>query len=209
MRWIVGWGAIVVAMCGSLTTSGCASTATLKLVSVKVTDYSEQPEIPSPTASAFASFMTDQQMVRNGLANPYEKRPHRKLLKVEFSSDRDLKALMQDGFSIGSYATFCGESESPLSTPLSLVRIYQAGERLGSWSPRTGADTQEAYYVFLNVVWNATLPSKPPEQSFDLNTRAKDICLYVSGGKAPFEIFKSNTVLLSKQAIVDALATQK
>src|SRR6185436_338812 len=84
-----------------------ASAADLALLTVAQADYHDATEIPSPSASAFSNFMTDEQMVRFGIANPYEPRPHRQLLKVEFSSNTNLRAYALDGYSLMVRAAFC------------------------------------------------------------------------------------------------------
>ena len=179
----------------------------IELVSLEAADYQTQTEIPTLSASDFTQFLTDEEILRFGLGNPYEDRPHRLILKAQFTTKVDLPKLVgKNGYSLGARAFFCDRPSDPAF--LSYVSVYRRGIDVASRrvDPIVGAEAQEpsTYYFFMNTVAPSTIRARV---SYDLRQEARDVCFYLSGGNAPIG-FRSNVATISKDAIAQALRSE-
>jgi hypothetical protein len=186
------------------------SVADLAFMSVNVVDRYDQGEIPTPSASAYTGLMSDQEMVRYRLANPYGERPHELLLKAEFKSTLNLSRFANEGgYNLGNTSFFCNRPKDNVF--LSSSYVYWRGVRLGNHDgdpiQQSGESTRQpiTYYIFLGVARQAVTPANPQQVSYDLRQKPEDICFYLRGGDGTPFGFKSNTVTIPKEAIAAAL----
>jgi hypothetical protein len=190
---------------------GCVSNSVTDLAFVLVTavDRYDQPEIPTPSASAYTGLMSEQEMVRYGLANPYGERPHELLLKAEFKSEVNLAAFVNEGgYNLGNTSFFCNRPKD--NVLLSSSYVYWRGVRLGDHGDpiQQSGEIQGqpiTYYMFLGIARQAIAPANPPQVSYDLRQKPEDICFYLRGGNGTPFGFTSNIVTIPKQAIAAAL----
>jgi hypothetical protein len=61
------------------------------------------------------------------------------------------------------------------------------------------------YYIFINVAGEARPQDIPPQEAFDLRQRPADVCFYARGGNESGRGYRSNTVVIPKDAIAAAL----
>jgi hypothetical protein len=133
------------------------------------------------------------------------------LLKIEFTSRMDLsKFAMEHSYNLGAIAFFCGRPND--FVVLSFPDVYWRRVRLGQGEAdpiERGQDDKIellTYYLFINVAREAIVPSKPREKSFDLRREPEDVCFHLRGGNESGRGYKSNTVVIPKDAIESALA---
>jgi hypothetical protein len=183
------------------------STADLALVSVLAVDRYDQTELPTPSANAYTGFLSDQEMVRHGLANPYGDRPHELLLKVQFSSKTNLERFKsRDAYDLASTAFFCDRPKDNVF--LSFSYVYSQGALLGKQGDdpiQKSLERPITYYMFLRVSRRAVTPATPPQVSFDLRQKADDICFYIGSTNRRMFGFRSNTVRITKDIIAATL----
>lgn len=200
--------AVLIAASFAGCTSACAPVE-LRIQSLTRTDIHDQPEIPSPSASPFSRFLTDEEMVRTGIANPYEDRPHRPLLKVEFTTPVNLEALVEDGYSLMVKGYFCERPSDDV--PLSLVTLYRDGQSLGrrgAQKTKPALSSTTGYYTFLNIAHKAIVPSNPPDASFDLSAEPEDVCLQLYASMLPLTTLESEIAVIPKADIARSLSSQ-
>jgi hypothetical protein len=178
----------------------------IELVSLEAADYHTQAEIPTLSASGFTQF-TDDESLRFGPGNPYEDRPHRLILKVQFMTNVDLpKFVGKNGYSLGARAFFCDRPGDPAF--LSYISVYRRGIDVASRriDPIVGGAPQalSTYYFFMNTVAPSTVRARV---SYDLRQDPQDVCFYLSGGNPPTG-FRSNVATISKDAIALALRSE-
>ena len=191
---------------------GCISTKPkdLAFVSVRVVDRHDQLEIMPPSADPALGLINESQRKKLlAEAGPIE-RPHQLLLKIEFSSHTNLAEFMRDhSFNLGSHAFFCGRPKDEVI--LSGLSVYWNGVWLNGLErdpiKASGGGNGEliTYYFFSSVAREENMPSNPPLLSFDLKQQPEDICFSLKGGNGAGLGFKSNTVVVPKDAIATAL----
>lgn len=131
---------------------------------------------------------------------------HRPLLKVEFSSHANLFKLAND-YPVGNYSFFCDRPRDP--TRVSFPGVYFQGIHI--WWPDDRRSEDElapgpvTYYVFLDVAKPERPNDIPPQKAFDLRQRPENVCFYLSGGNISGRGYRSNLVMVPKEAIAAAL----
>ena len=130
------------------------------------------------------------------------------LIKVEFTSGTNLLNFARtNSYTVLGEAFFCARPDDYVR--LSFVDVYSRGARVdGLERGETEADAAQGgatYYIFLNVAGLARPSDIPPQKAFDLRQHAEDVCFYVRGGNVTGSGYKSNTVVVPKEAIAAAL----
>lgn len=179
--------------CLLLLLSGCIASNTpgdLTFRSAQEVDWLDQAEMPGPEA------------VNGG------KKTHRPLIKVEFSSGTSLlKFANANSYTVGNEAFFCDRPNDFVR--LSFPGVYSQGARV--WlldSRRSEEDAAQGlvtYYVFVDVAGPARPGDIPPQKAFDLRQHPENVCFYISGGNVTGSGYRSNTVVVPKEAIAAAL----
>lgn len=188
--------------------SGCVSNypTDIELTSVEAANERDQDEIlKSPEARSVLGLPPD--------SSTGDARSARLFLKVEFTSAVNLSKFTTDNsYPLGHTSYFCDTPKDPKTVRLHSQGIYWRGQNLGLWGPDPiesslmPAGSPITYYIFINTVDEATWPSYPPRESYDLRQQAKDICFYLAGGAVGFG-YKSNIVVVPKSKIEAALQT--
>ena len=189
---------------------GCISTRPkdLAFVSVQVVDQHDQLEIMPPSADPAFGLINESQREKLLAEAGRLERPHQMLLKIEFSSQANLAEFMLDhSFNLGSHAFFCNRPKDYVI--LSAPSVYWRGVWLNGLErdpiEAASAAPPFVYYFFAGVTWEQNQPSNPPIIPFNLWERQEDICFSLKGGNGAGLGFKSNTVVVPKDAIAAAL----
>lgn len=171
--------------------SGCISYNTpgdLTLKSVEAVDLQEQLEFSSE--------------VRTDKAQ-------RLLLKVTFTSSRDLRELTGGfwGYTLGAVANLCDSSGSHV---LAWPTVYSGGKPIRWWAKSSAPireDNLFDYYVFIPAEAKAReiSPGKPYWTAYNLRVRSQDVCFDIRGGNEGGFGYRSNTVRISNKEIKAAL----
>jgi hypothetical protein len=205
---------LVLLMC-----SACASETIhdVTFSSVRAVDYHDQTELPLPgdLRPYIASMAGNPAILRapptaSGLpALETAERPHIAILKVEFTSGRDLsKIKFADGLSTESF--FCRRPDTKVL--LGGVRIYSDGQVVPSGYEEavqrssTPTGPLHTYYTFLWVARSGGHPGdRPVYEAFDLRRDPEDVCFRLVGGEYRAFGYYSNTVTIPKALIARAL----
>jgi hypothetical protein len=212
-----GWRLFPVAM--SLIVLGCPppgfariSANDIAFDSARLVDYHDQQELPVPRSAGLEELIGRQQadQAASSIA-PQEPsaRPHRPLLRINFRSSVDLRAIANRNATVFLHSYFCSHQND--FAVLSAPTVYADGEPIRAHEPRKegltrgipGQDFQ--YYFYLNVLRKEIRDSRPPQMGFDLRVTAENICFYVTGSGASGLIYTSSIGLISVEAIVAAL----
>jgi hypothetical protein len=202
-----------VPLMGSLL-GGCISANTpgdLVFASAQVVDLHDQAELPGPGASPIVGMVNSRDLERAGQSVTGGDKPHRPLLKIEFTSATDLsKFVIENSYNLGNAAFFCDREKG--SPYMSYPAIFWRGVRLGEHEANPierrsePANAPIIYYFFLHIALPKIVPSNPPQNGFDLRQKPEDVCFYVRGGNESGSGYRSNTVAIPKDVIVAALA---
>ena len=194
---------------------GCISTNTpgdLSLVSVEAVDVHDQPELPGPGVSPLLGMVSDRDLIASGQTTTGGEKPHRLMLKIEFTSATDLSEFVIDNsYNLGSETFLC--SRQSVSPPMGYPFVFWNGIRLGTHEPDPikSTDTGKAertvfkYYIFAHIALPKIVPSKPPQEGFDLRKRPAELCFYLRGGNEFGRGYRSNTVVVPKNLVATAL----
>ena len=192
---------------------GCVSTNTpsdLAFVSVQVVDWRDQAELPGPGASPVLGMVSNRDLVSKGQSITGGEKSHRLLLKVEFTSTTNLsKFVIENSYNLGNETFFCDRQKA--SPFMSYPFVFWYNIRLGEHEADPIAQQSEAargpitYYIFIDVARKKVVPSNPPQGGFDLRQKPEDVCFYVRGGNESGRGYRSNTVMIPRDAIVAAL----
>ncbi|MGK9235631.1 hypothetical protein KXS07_03980 [Inquilinus limosus] len=130
----------------------------------------------------------------------------RPLLKVYFRTAMDLSRFAtENSFNVMNTTFFCDRPET--SPYMSFPSIYQNGARVGDakifGQPVNGSFGE--YYIFIDISRPRVVPSKPPQNGYDLRNENGDVCFQLSGGSG-FRGFRSNVVAIPRRAIEGVLA---
>lgn len=214
----------------SLLISGCMANYPndVALVSVKVVDYREQPELPTRVESGstrsidpYRDFLLAlskkkgnepitpsdidvyfvQQSKNEFFKNSKQNKP---LLKIEFTSKENLHEYTRSKhYPLSIVPYFCKRPGSTVSLggPLVFWRGLEIGGPL-NYAIQQKKGESLTYYAFLNVVYDFAGPSS--YEHFDLRTNPEDVCFQLRGGSTGFG-FESNVVEIPNAEIVKAL----
>jgi hypothetical protein len=171
--------------------SGCIAHDTpgdLTFISAQEVDWLNQSEMRAPERA-------------NG-----GKKVHRPLLKVEFSSYANLFKFVNN-YPVGNDSFFCDRPRDP--TRISFPSVYFQGIHIW-WPDDRRSEEQLApgpvtYYVFLDVAKPERPKDIPPQKAYDLRQRPENVCFYLSGGNISGRGYRSNLVMVPKEAIAAAL----
>lgn len=173
---------------GALLLAGCISHDTpgdLALVSVQTVNWRDQVEISGSGAN-------------------------RTLLKVEFTSATNLSQfVIEHSYNLGNTAILCNRPND--RTTLSFSDVFWRGIRLGVHKVdpiEQHLDIKKGqftYYIFINVADGSRPHDIPPQEEYDLHQKPEDVCFYVEGGNESGRGYRSNTVVIPKDAIGTAL----
>ncbi|WP_143596126.1 hypothetical protein [Tistlia consotensis] len=193
--------------------SGCATANTpddLAFVSVQAVDWYDQDEMPGPAASPVLGMVNSSDLERSGQSLTGTVKPHRLLLKIEFTSATNLSQFaMEHLYNLGNTAFLCNRPDDRLT--ISFSYVFWRGVRLGlqEIDPIQRQDELSSgritYYIFVNVADKERLQDKPPQAAFDLRRSPENICFYLRGGSESGLGYKSNVVLVPEDAIATAL----
>jgi hypothetical protein len=197
--------------------SGCASVSIddLAFTSVEVVDRRDQAELPPPgdLGRTIARMVGDPNVAKDyaGARAPgYEnaETPHELLLKAKFTSQVYLSQIdYADDLSNKTF--FCDRPNAHVR--LAFPDVYWRGFEVppGNGRPiRPGGRAPGppiTYYIFLRVALEEQQPGKPPFESFDLLRSPQSICFSLEGGRYRAFGYRSNTVMVPRNAIVTAL----
>jgi hypothetical protein len=193
---------------------GCISTNTpsdLTFVSVQAADWHDQDEMPGPGASPVLGMVNSRDLEQSGQSVTGEEKPHRPLLKITFTSATNLSRFVSEhSYNLGNTAVLCDRPNDRLT--LSFSYIFWRGIRLGlretDPNQRNGGaeGAPVTYYIFIDVADKERPQDVPPRRGFDLRQKPEDVCFYLRGGNESGRGYKSNVVVVSKDAITAALA---
>jgi hypothetical protein len=205
--------ACLVPMIISLFGGGCVAAETpgdLALISVQAVDWHDQDEMPGPGASPVLGMVNSHDIERTGQSVTGREKPHRPLLKIEFTSATNLSQfVIEHSYNLGNTAFLCDRPSDRLT--LSFSYVFWHGVRLGLQEadpiPRAKESSTEpvTYYIFIDVADKERLQDRPPQKAFDLRQNPENVCFYVRGGNESGRGYKSNVVVVSKDAIAAAL----
>lgn len=198
----------------ALLLGGCISTNTpgdLTMLSVQSVDWRDQDELPGPGVSPALGMVRDRDLALMGQSITGGEKPHRPLLKIEFTSTTNLsKFVIVNSYNLGNTAFLCDRRKD--SAGLSFPDIYWHGIRLGEheFDPierhSDAAGAPITYYIFIDVAREKVVPSKPPREGFDLRQNPENVCFYLAGGNESGRGYRSNMVTIPKDVIAAALA---
>ncbi len=183
---------------------GCVfhSIKDVSLASIEAVDYHERNEIPPPSMTGLPPSLSAQDAEKFGLGNPREEKPHRPLIKAQFTTRKNLALYARENsYPIGARAFFCDQPDA--ETFLSLIEVYSHGLPIKDReldAKEEDFDQSNTYYFFFNV----TSQDHRSALSYDLRHKPADICFYLSGSNGPIG-FKSNVVMISATAIEASL----
>jgi hypothetical protein len=187
---------------------GCISytPSDLALTSVEAVDLHDQAEVPGPGVSPLRGMVDNNTLTLLGEELTGGEKPHRLVLKVEFTSALDIaKYVTENEYPLGAYAAFCDHFDYALN--ISFVWVYSRGYLLGRFERDPflhDASALKTYYIFVKVEDKARPRDIPPREAFDLRQTPKNVCLVLRGGNGPFG-YKSNTVTIPTATIAAAL----
>ena len=162
------------------TSSASSSEVNMRVSAVRVVDYFDQSELPVPGAAGLDELLGRQaaeKTIEQISPNVEFVRPHRLLLRVEFTSTLDLRAAARDA-AVSLHSYFCGRPKD--FVVISGPAVYSNGEPIRPRNVHYGSGEGDLYYFFANVARKESPLSKPPQRSFDLRTKPEDICFYVA-----------------------------
>lgn len=171
----------------------------VKFISISATHYSDREEMPS--AMGLPVHLSNSEILRYGLGNPYGERHDMPLIRVEFESNEDLVRLSkEDGFHIIAHAYICDDKNESF---ISFTHIYTNHKDIRDLSINKGElyDGSRIYYFF------AKMEEKRSgfEMLYDLREEARDVCFRLSGGVGATRI-RSNVVKVPRNALLKAVA---
>lgn len=192
-----------------LTACAAGSPQDLALSSVKAVNYRTQKEIPPPSA-ALAGLVGIRNLPQLGISMN-DSKPNREMLRIEFSSNVNLpKFAFQNGYTLFSIAFFCDDpnAETPEVGRIGLPDIYYEGVLLSKYDINPIKDYDKPpfkYYRYISVQ-SVIIRDKDDDKKefYDLRKLPRDICLKVRGGNY-YGFFETNTVIITRETIVEAL----
>jgi len=190
LAWLASLIAMLLSSCISMNTPG-----DLTFASIKVGDWRDQTELP------------ELDTVVESLADGAKR--HRLLLKIEFTSATDLERFAsKNSYNVLNRTFLCGRP--PGSPEMSYPFVYRRGVQVDAPMPSSikqqgdQVPTLITYYIFVDVARAKIVPSKPPQEGFDLRRSAEDVCFYLGGGNE-LSKFRSNTVVIPTKVIAAVL----
>jgi hypothetical protein len=182
----------------------------IAFVSARLVDYHDQQELPVPGSAVLEELIGRQQADQAAsIVAPLNARPHRPLLRIEFRSSVDLRAIANRNATVFLHSYFCSHQND--FAILSGPTVYAGGEPIRARETKTensagGIPGQEfTYYFYLNTFRRENRNSRPPQMGFDLRVTAQNICFYVTGSGASGLNYASSIALIPQEAIVAAL----
>jgi hypothetical protein len=163
----------------------------IAFVSARLVDYHDQQELPVPRSAGLEELIGRQQANQAAsIVRPWEPsdRPHRPLLRIEFRSSVDLRAIASRNATVFLHSYFCSHQDD--FAVLSVPTVYADGEPIRARETRTENSTGDTpgqdfkYYFYLSVLRKENRNSRPPQIGFDLRITAENICFYVTGSGA-------------------------
>lgn len=195
----------------ALLLQGCIAYNTpgdVALKSIELVDWRNTPELPGPGASPLLGLVPRHVLAGLGHSVDGGDKPHREMLKIEFTSAMDLAGYAsRNSYPVGAWSRFCGQERRKT---LGFPGVFSNGNRLGySYTDTSSlrmddATTLFTYYTFVYVSHQAVVPSNPPDESHDLRQMPRDICFDLAGGNQGFG-YRSNTVIVPAALIADVL----
>lgn len=192
---------------------GCVAADTpgdLAFVSVQAVDWHDQDEMPGPGASPVLGMVNSRDLEAEGQSVTGKEKRHRPLLKIEFTSATNLSQfVIEHSYNLGNTAFLCDRPNDRLT--LSFSYVFWRGTRLGLQEAdpiqrlNELSKVQVTYYIFIDVADKERPLDKPPQKAFDLRQNPENICVYVRGGNESGRGYKSNVVVVPKDAIAAAL----
>lgn len=202
------WAIIVIG--SMIPLGGCISTNTpgdLVLKTVQVVDWYHQPELPGAGASPLVGMLSRRDVAASGLSVQGGEKPHRLMLRVEFTSATNLfEFARENSYNIGNTVFFCEQKDA--SPHMSYPYVFWKGSLVGNLEPnviRTSEGSLIPYYIFISISKDARPNDIPPQASFDLREDPEDVCFYLSGGDGSGGGYRSNAVKIPKNIIEDTL----
>jgi hypothetical protein len=198
---------VVSLFCGSVAAD---SLDDLAFLSVQAVDWQDQNEMPGPGASPVLGMVNSRDLEAKGQSVTGHEKPHRPLLKIEFTSATNLsRFVIEHSFNLGNTAFLCDRPSDVLT--LSFSYVFWRGMRLGLQEADPIRRQNEllrvpvTYYIFIDVADKERPLDKPPQKAFDLRQNPENVCFYVRGGNELGRGYKSNIVVVPKDAIAAAL----
>ncbi|TVQ83810.1 MAG: hypothetical protein EA357_05140 [Micavibrio sp.] len=132
----------------------------------------------------------------------------RQKLKIRFSTKTDISVLAAtQGYHTGIEAFFC-ELQNEVQTGLRGHYIYLGDEIVSTRGPKLQENMKRPaiYHAYLSLHRREETNPSIASPAYDLRTDPDDICFRVRGGNMIGMTFHSNTVVIPKEAVVEALA---
>lgn len=193
--------------------SACASSATapLYLEEVTVVDYYNEQELPAPGIAGISELVGRSAAEGMQAANPGQtetERPHRLMLRIQFSTDADLLTLAKRGDVVFMHGYMCNRQAHRVVLAFPTVFTEHVALRGPDLKSKVGIEQDPKrihYYSYLNVSGNPHNDAIPREYAFDLRKSSEDVCLYVTakGGGIGLS-FKSEVTKVAAERIVSA-----
>jgi hypothetical protein len=192
---------------------GCTSINTpgdLALTSVQVVDWQEQKELPGPGVSPLFGLLSDHDLALMGQSVTGGPKPHRAMLKVEFTSAMNLpQFVIENSYNLANKTFFC---DQPRTSPfMSFPDVFWHGVRLSRLEGNPITQNSKApsvlntYYIYVDVAREKVAPSNPPQNGFDLRQKPGDVCFHIGGGNESGLGYRSNIVIIPRDMIAAAL----
>ena len=203
---------VAISLCCPLFTLAAVSASDISYVSARVVDYRDQQELPVPRSAGLEELVGRQRAEQiTSMVAPQEPsdRPHRPLVRIEFRSSVDLRAIANRNATVFLHSYFCSHQND--FAVLSFPTVYADGEPIRAGETKTvnstgGIPGQEfTYYFYLNVLRKENRNARPQQMGFDLRVTAEDICFYITGSVTSGLIYTSSIALIPQEAIVAAL----
>jgi hypothetical protein len=184
----------------------------IAFVSARLVDYHDQQELPVPRSAGLEELIGRQQADQvASIIRPQEPsdRPHRLLLRVEFRSSVDLRAIANRNATVFLHSYFCSHQND--FAVLSGPTVYVNGEPIRARETKIENSTggipgqESTYYFYLNALRKENRDSRPPQMGFDLRVTAENICFSITGSGASGLIYTSSIAVIPEAAIVTAL----
>lgn len=159
----------------------------------------------TPTDLAFLSV---EAVDRHDQAEMGGRAPRRLLLKAQFMSTVDLEMFALDNsYGLVNRAFFCNRPKAyaGISFPYVYWNGTQIPDRNGIYKDKLGAETSITYYIYVSVARDVRGRTKPPEVPFNLQQAPEAICFELGGRNMLGFGYRSNTVVIPKEAIALAL----